>query len=502
MTKDDPFPDPNESAELLTAALAETERIPSGTPPLRSPNQPNDDWDGKTYIEPDPTTTTPSQRMVIGELVRKAIPRETLGEWNAPADRPDPVQQLIEQNRTRIPELVPVRNGRMSVSSFTYLRGSPVVMARDLGSGPSTSLRTQLCGDAHLCNFGAYGTPERNVVFDLNDFDETLPGPFEWDVKRRVTSFLIAARTSGQGEKAGRAAAKKAAKTYRENMLRLAEADVLDIWYEHIELSEALAEFTGIVSPKKLAKSLEKAKHRTSAQVLTKLTEMVNGERRILHQPPLLTPLDAPEWQKITEEALELYAESLDPDHRQLLHRFHQIELAIKVVGVGSVGTRCLIVLMHGRDEDDVLFLQVKEAEDSVLAPYAGASEFAHQGERAVVGQRKMQAASDIFLGWTRGPGGKFYYVRQLKDMKGSVDIDELPPAGLIAYADLCGRTLARAHARSADPVAIAGYLGKSERFDEAMEAYAVSYGAQIEADYERFTEAIAAGEIEIADNF
>ena len=502
MTKDDPFPHSKKSGKLLSEALTETERIPSGTPPLRSPNQPNDDWDGKSYIDPDPMATTPTQRMRIGEIVRKSVPREVLGEWNAPADRPDPVQQLIEQNRTRIPELVPVRNARMAVSSFTYLRGSPLVMARDLGSGPSTGLRTQLCGDAHLCNFGSYGTPERNLVFDLNDFDETLPGPFEWDVKRLVTSFLIAARTSGQGEKAGRAAAKRAAQIYRENMLRLAEADVLDIWYEHIELSEALQEFAGIVSPKKLAKSLEKAKHRTSAQVLTKLTEMVNGERRILHQPPLLTPLDAPEWQAITEEALDLYAESLDADHRQLLHRFKQIELAIKVVGVGSVGTRCLIVMMHGRDEDDVLFLQIKEAEDSVLAPYAGPSEFAHQGERAVVGQRKMQAASDVFLGWTRGPAGKFYYVRQLRDMKGSVDIDALSAAGLVAYADLCGRTLARAHARSADPIAIAGYLGKSERFDEAMEAYAVSYSDQVESDFNRFTEAIQAGEIEVAENF
>jgi len=502
MAKDKAFPNANRSGELLTAALAETKRIQSGNPPLRTPNQLNDDWDGKSYIEPDPTTTTPSQRIRIGEIVRKSIPRESLGEWTPPADRPDPVAQLVEQNRTRVPELVPVRNARMAVSPFTYLRGSPIVMARDLGSGISTNLRTQLCGDAHLCNFGSYGTPERNIVFDLNDFDETIPGPFEWDVKRLVTSFLIAARTSGQGEKAGREAANTAARAYRENMLRLADADVLDIWYERIELSEALQEFAGIVSPKKLAKSLEKAKHRTSAQVLTKLTEMVNGERRILHQPPLLAPLDAPEWQKITEDALDLYAESLDADHRQLLHRFQQIELAVKVVGVGSVGTRCMIVMMHGRDEDDVLFLQIKEAEESVLAPYAGPSEYAHQGERAVVGQRKMQAASDVFLGWTRGPAGKFYYIRQLRDMKGSVDIDSLPAAGLIAYAGLCGRTMARAHARSADPIAIAGYLGKSTRFDEAMESYAVSYSEQIESDFERFTQAVDAGEIQVAEIF
>jgi len=385
----------------------------------------------------------------------------------------------------------------MAVSPFTYLRGSPVVMSRDLGTAPSTPLRTQLCGDAHLSNFGAYGTPERNLVFDLNDFDETLPGPFEWDVKRLVTSFLIAARTSGQGEDAGRRAARAAAEAYRVNIRRLAEADVMDIWYEHIVLDDAMAAFAGIVSPKKLAKSLAKTRHRNSAQVVTKLTEIIDGERRIRHQPPLLIPLEAPEWTEIANEVLANYVSSMSFEHRQLLQRFHQVDLAIKVVGVGSVGTRCLIVLMHGRDEDDVLFLQVKEAEQSVLAPWAGASEFAHQGERAVVGQRLMQAASDVYLGWTVGPAGRYYYIRQLRDMKGSVDVDALPPEGLVVYGELCGRTLARAHARSADPVAIAGYLGKAGRFDDAMESFAVAYSAQVEEDFLRFTEAVGSGEIQ-----
>ena len=452
--------------------------------------------DGSGFVNPDPLTTTPAERMAIGESVRKAIPREVLGEWDPPANRPDPVQQLIEQSRTRVPELVPVRYGRMSVSPFTYLRGSPVVMSRDLGNAPSTPLRTQLCGDAHLSNFGAYGTPERNLVFDLNDFDETLPGPFEWDVKRLVTSFVIAARTSGQGEDAGRRAAFAVAKAYRENIRRHAEADVMDIWYEHIVLDDAMAGFAGIVSPKKLAKSLAKTRHRTSSQVLTKLTEIVDGERRIRHQPPLLIPLEAPEWREIAVEVLSRYVSSLTFEHRQLVQRFHQVDLAVKVVGVGSVGTRCLIVLLHGRDEDDVLFLQIKEAEQSVLAPWAGASEFAHQGERAVVGQRLMQAASDVFLGWTVGPAGRYYYIRQLRDMKGSVDIDALPPEGLVVYGELCGRTMARAHARSADPVAIAGYLGKAERFEESMQSFAVAYSEQVEADFVRFTQAIDSGEI------
>ena len=447
-------------------------------------------------LDPDPLETTPTERLALGEKVRKVVPREVLGEWEAPADRIDPVEQLVEQSRTRVPELVPVRYGRMAVSPFTYMRGSPVVMARDLGLAPSTPLRTQLCGDAHLSNFGSYGTPERNLVFDLNDFDETLPGPFEWDVKRLVTSFVIAARTSGQGDAAGRAAARAAARSYRENIRRLAEMDVMDIWYEHIVLDDAMKGFAGIVSPKRLAKSLEKTRHRTSAQVLTKLTEIIDGERRIRHQPPLLIPLDAPEWHDIAKEVLARYVTSMGPEHQQLLSRFREVDLAIKVVGVGSVGTRCLISLMHGRDEDDVLFLQVKEAETSVLAPYAGASEYEHQGERVVVGQRLMQAASDVFLGWTDGPAGRHYYIRQLRDMKGSVDVDRLPPEGLVVYGELCGRTLARAHARSDDPIAISGYLGKAERFEDAMESFAVAYGAQVEADYARFSDAVQSGEI------
>jgi uncharacterized protein (DUF2252 family) len=470
--------------ELLSEALASGGRAPSA---------PSDD----TVFDPDPEGSTPAERIAAGEAARKVVPREVLGEWAPPADRPDPVEQLIEQSRTRVPELVPVRYGRMAVSAFTYLRGSPVVMARDLGTAPSTPLRTQLCGDAHLLNFGSYGTPERNLVFDLNDFDETLPGPFEWDVKRLVTSFVIAARTGGQGEAAGRAAARAAAASYRQNIRRLAEADVMDIWYEHIELDDALRGFAGIVSPKRLAKSLEKTRHRTSAQVLTKLTEIIDGERRIRHQPPLLIPLDAPEWHDIAAAVLERYVSSMGPEHRQLLNRFREVDLAIKVVGVGSVGTRCLISLLHGRDEDDVLFLQIKEAERSVLAPWSGDSEFEQQGERVVVGQRLMQAASDVFLGWTVGPAGRHYYIRQLRDMKGSVDVDRLPPDGLVVYGELCGRTLARAHARADDPIAIAGYLGKAERFDDAMEAFAISYAAQVETDFARFTDAVNSGEIE-----
>ncbi len=449
-----------------------------------------------SFVAPDLDATTAGERLVRGESVRKQVSRESLGQWEPSADRPDPIEILVEQGRNRVPELLPVRYGRMAVSSFTFLRGAPAVMAHDLSTGPTTPLRTQLCGDAHLSNFGAYGTPERRLIFDLNDFDETLPGPFEWDVKRLCASLLVAARCSGQGEKAGRRAAVAAARAYREHLRELADEDVMDVWYERVELSDAMQAFTGIVSPKKLAKQLEKTRHRTSAQVLTKLTEIIAGERRIRHQPPVLVPLDSPEWHDIALDVLHRYAESMDPDHVQLLRRFRLVEIAMKVVGVGSVGTRCLIALMHGRDEDDVLFLQVKEAETSVLAPYAGASEEAHQGERVVHGQRLMQAASDVFLGWTVGPFGNHYYVRQLRDMKGSVAIDGLPPEGLVRYGEVCGRTLGRAHARSADPMTIAGYLGKAERFDEAMGQFARDYADQTERDHAAFLTAIDAGHI------
>ena len=446
------------------------------------------------YVAPDPFTTTPAERMALGEAARRRVPREALGQWEPDADRPDPVEILVEQGRHRVPELLPVRYGRMAVSSFTFLRGAPAIMAHDLSASPTTPLRTQLCGDAHLSNFGSYATPERRLIFDLNDFDETLPGPFEWDVKRLCASLLVAARCSGQGEKAGTRAVVAAARGYREHLRELAEADVMDVWYEHIELTDAMQGFAGIVSPKKLAKQLAKTQHRTSAQVLTKLTEIIEGERRIRHQPPVLVPLDSPEWHDIAQDVLDRYAESMNEEHVQLLRRFRLVEIAMKVVGVGSVGTRCLIALLHGRDEDDVLFLQVKEAEHSVLAPYAGAAAQDHQGERVVVGQRLMQAASDMFLGWTVGPFGNHYYVRQLRDMKGSVAIDGLPPEGLVRYGELCGRTLGRAHARSADPMAIAGYLGKAERFDEAMAEFALAYADQTERDHARFLSAIDDG--------
>lgn len=444
---------------------------------------------------------TPGVRAARGREARSLRPRRSLGDWAPPPDRPDPVDLLVAQGHQRVPELLPVRYGRMAVSPFTYLRGSPVVMAHDLASAGSTELRTQLCGDAHLSNFGSFGTAERKMVFDLNDFDETLPGPFEWDVQRLCTSVVVAARTAGQGEGAGREAARAAARAYRTHVERLAGMTELEVWYEHIEISDAVAGFAGIVPPGRLARGIEKARHRSSTQVLGKLTEVVDGERRIRHQPPILVPFTDPSWFEIGQRVLDGYATTLDGARQVLLSRYGLVDFALKVVGVGSVGTRCLIALMSGRDDDDVLFLQIKEAETSVLAAHAGPGRHQHQGERVVEGQRLMQAASDPFLGWTSGPFGRHYYVRQLRDMKGSVDVDRLPPAGLVAYGELCGSALARAHARAGDPIALRAYLGGSERFESAMERFATAYADQTERDFERFSQAVRNGELPTFDD-
>ncbi len=443
---------------------------------------------------------TVEERAALGRAARQARARSTLGHWSPPADRPDAVDLLVAQGRSRLPELLPVRYGRMSVSPFTYLRGSPVVMANDLAATGDSGLRTQLCGDAHLSNFGAFGTAERRLVFDLNDFDETLPGPFEWDVQRLCVSLLVAARTSGQGEDAGRDAATAAARSYRDHIGRLAERTELEVWYEQIELTDAMTDYAGIVPPEQLARNIEKTRHRTSTQVLGKLTEVVDGQRRIRHDPPLLVPFDDPSWFEMGQRVLDDYTTTLDGSRQVLLPRYHLVEFALKVVGVGSVATRCLIALLTGRDADDVLFLQVKEAEASVLAPHAGASGFTHHGQRVVEGQRLMQAASDPFLGWTAGPFGRHYYVRQLRDMKGTVDVDGLPPAGLVAYGELCGRVLARAHARAGDPVAIHAYLGGSDRFDTELSRFAVAYADQTERDFERFAGAVRSGELPVLE--
>ncbi|WP_432072979.1 DUF2252 domain-containing protein [Streptomyces wuyuanensis] len=430
-----------------------------------------------------------------GRAVRKEVPRSSHGRWIPAADRPDPLAVLADQARTREPDLVPVRYGRMAVSPFTYLRGAPAVMAADLAVQRNTGLRVQLCGDAHLLNFGVFASPERTLLFDLNDFDETLPGPFEWDVKRLVASVAVAARDNGLPDARARLAARAAAESYRLSMRRLAGLGELDVWYERIA-AEDLVPLVRDLERARIEARLAKARRRTSLQALERLTEVVGGRRRIVQDPPLLEAvagLDAASVRKILSD----YRSTLPEDRRVLLDRYRFVEAARKVVGVGSVGTRCFVALMTGRDTQDPLFLQIKEAQRSVLEPYLAKSAYRHQGQRVVAGQRLLQAASDIFLGWVSGPGGRHFYWRQLRDMKGSADVASMSPTLLRDYAALCGRALARAHARSGERIAIAAYLGASDTFDRAMGDFALAYAERTVEDHRTLLAAIESGAIE-----
>jgi len=436
------------------------------------------------------------ERMGEGRSERAQVPLEAHAEWSTPDGRPDPVATLEQQNETRVPELVPIRHGRMIVSPFTFYRGGAAIMAWDLSRTPTTGLRVQCCGDAHLSNFGVFAAPDRNLVFDLNDFDETLPAPFEWDVKRLAASFVVAARDNGHRPKEQRAAVRAAVRTYREMMATAATMRFLDVWYRRIEIDELLAELapTAAASTLKAAqKNLAKARRRTSLGSLAKFAVKVDGDYRIVQQPPVIVkPPDDQEQaaEELVRQGLIDYAQTLSPDRRVVLDHYHYEDFARKVVGVGSVGTEAFMVLLMGDRDDDPLFLQVKEATTSVLAPYAGDSEYAHHGERVVQGQRLMQAASDAFLGWVTGGGAlhRSFYVRQLRDMKGSAVIETMAPQVLARYGEICGGALARAHARSGDAAKIAGYLGDDDTFDRAVEEFAIAYADQNEADYGAFT--------------
>ena len=438
------------------------------------------------------------ERMAEGRAERESVPLDAHGEWAALDGRPDPVGVLEEEDATRVPELVPIRHGRMIVSPFTFYRGGAAIMAWDLSRTPTTGLRVQCCGDAHLSNFGVFAAPDRRLVFDLNDFDETLPAPFEWDVKRLVASFVVAARDNGHCRKDQRAAARAAAAAYRTAMSAAAAMRFLDVWYERIDAEQLLAQVAATVDKatrKAAQKNLAKARSRTSLGSLSKFAQQVDGEYRIKLQPPVIVrPSEAMygDFEQLVRQGLADYAHSLSPERRLVLDHYHYVDFARKVVGVGSVGTEALMVLLMGDREDDPLFLQVKEASESVLAPYAGASEYEQQGERVVQGQRVMQAASDAFLGWVTGTGERHheFYVRQLRDMKGSAVIETMPPGRLARYGELCGATLARAHARSGDAAKITGYLGDDDTFDRALEHFAVSYADQNDADYGAFTRA------------
>jgi uncharacterized protein (DUF2252 family) len=453
-----------------------------------------------------------ADRVARGKDARAAAPLESHAEFTPGGSR-DPVGLLLSQAASRVPELVPVRHGRMLVSAFTFYRGAALPMAADLATTPASGLRVQLCGDAHLSNFGAFASPERNLVFDVNDFDETLPGPFEWDVKRLAASLSVAGRDNGFPAKARRKIALAAAEAYRTAMRGFAAQSVLGVWYAHLDIEPALREFQSQLKAKtkrfKAAeKQLAKAHTRDSTQALGKLTTMAGGQRRIISDPPLIMPVEevfsdvqADAVYEQIRGVLGKYRRTLQSDRRHLLEQFTLVQVARKVVGVGSVGTRAWIVLMDAGDGIEPLFLQAKEAQPSVLAEYAGRSRYTNQGERAVAGQHLMQAESDIFLGWTHitGPDGvdRDYYVRQLKDWKFSAAIEAMIPAGMTIYAQLCGWALARAHARSGDRVALAAYLGGSAKFDQAIADFAETYADQNDRDYAAFQAAVKEGKVE-----
>jgi uncharacterized protein (DUF2252 family) len=463
------------------------------------------------------------ERQALGKQARDRTPPSSHAGWAAAADRPDPVGLLEEQNLTREPDLVPVRHGRMLVSPFTFYRGAAKIMAADLAGTPTAGLQVQLCGDAHLSNFGAFGSPERRLLFDLNDFDETLPGPFEYDVKRLAASFTIAARNNGFGKADTRAVTLASVAAYREAMAGFATMGTLAIWYAHLDedqLLEAVGSAAAEASKasKKAAKAVKqvakgarrsaaKARTRDSLQALSKLGELVDGQYRIVSQPPIVVPardlqttygLSADQIEGMVREQFRAYRATLRDDQRQLLERFQFVDMARKVVGVGSVGTRAFIVLLQGRDQQDPLFLQVKEATRSVLEGHLRKSRYKQPGERVVRGQRMMQAASDIFLGWTRGADAtRYFYWRQLRDMKASAEVDSMTPVALALYARICGWTLARAHARSGDPIALAAYLGEDDQFDRSISDFAKRYADQNELDYQAFADAIRSGRME-----
>jgi uncharacterized protein (DUF2252 family) len=449
---------------------------------------------------------TPTERAAKGKAARSKVPREAHAAWSPPADRPAPIYLLEAQAATRIPELIPIRYGRMLASPFAFYRGAAAIMASDLATVPDTGLHVQLCGDAHISNFGGFASPERELILDINDFDETLPGPWEWDVKRLVVSVEIAGRERGFNAKTRRGIVLAMVGEYHRAMHEFARMGNLEMWYLH--LSPAAVESRwGMAAKPKVMKTLEaefsQAYHRDNQRAYEKLTETINGKLQIAAHPPLVVPIEdiLPDrelagFEETMRGLIHRYGQTLQSDRRQLLESYRYIHMARKVVGVGSVGTRAWIMLLLGRDDHDPLFLQVKEAQASVLEPYLSKSVYADHGQRVVTGQKLMQAASDIFLGWERipvGTDGKThdYYVRQLWDWKISADVETMAPGEMMVYGQMCGWTLARAHARSGDRIAINAYLGKSDAIDQALADFAAAYADQNERDYQLLVAAV-----------
>ena len=461
-------------------------------------------------LAPPAASASAAERAARGKQARGSAPRSAHGDWKPAADRTDPIAVLQEQATSRVPELVPIRYGRMAASPFAFFRGAAAVMAADLAPTPATGICVQLCGDAHLANFGGFASPDRDLVFDLNDFDETLPGPWEWDLKRLTASLAVAARDRGFDAETSRKIVRGASRRYREAMRGFAGMTTLQIWYARIDESEFEAQYRSKLSKRqleRLERTVDKARRKDHLRAFAKLVREVDGEPRFVNDPPLLVPVDellpqmqAQEQHTRMQQLIAAYRATLPTDRRHLADRYRYADLARKVVGVGSVGTRSWVVLLLGPD-DDPLFLQCKEAQPSVLASHAGASRFRNQGRRVVEGQRLMQAASDIFLGWlhTTGIDGspRDFYVRQLWDWKASANIEAMEPNALAAYAQLCAWTLARAHARSGDPLAIAGYLGSGDVLDRALTDFAEAYADQNERDHQALLDAIASGRVQ-----
>ena len=467
--------------------------------------------------EQKPVMATRSERKKMGKALRKQAPRSSHGDWAPEPDRPDPISLLQAQDKSRIQHLVPIKYERMLESPFAFLRGSAVVMACDLIATPVTGIQTMLCGDAHLSNFGVFATPERNLVFDINDFDECFPGPWEWDLKRLVASAVVAGRENGFKDKVNRKLAVAVTETYRRAIGRFSEASNLDVWYYHVDTDAVLSVF-GSASSKKgekgAQKMVKKARSHTHQQTLDKLTHFVDGQRRILSDPPLLVPLREMDFQKrldlseaelrqMTEQNVEdswrQYLDSLPDERRYLLQHYRITDAALRVGGVGSVGTRCVIVLLESGAKDDALILQLKEAGPSVLEAYLPKKRvYSQHAQRVVTGQRLMQAASDMFLGWhTSSLTELNYYWRQLKDMKGSANVAAMDEESLRAYLAVCSVCLARAHSRTGDQVAIGGYLGSNDVFANAMADFGVAYADQTERDYQALVDAVKSGRVE-----
>ncbi|MFD3502606.1 DUF2252 domain-containing protein [Streptomyces sp. NPDC058676] len=458
----------------------------------------------------DTRNRTPRERAALGKAARSSVPRSGHAEFAPTPKRPDPVDVIEAQSATRVPELVPIRYGRMTESPFRFYRGAAAIMAADLAGTPSSGIRTQLCGDAHLLNFRLLASPERRMMFDINDFDETLPGPWEWDVKRLSASFVIAGRANGFSTKERAGIVRATVRSYREWMRRFAGMGNLPVWYAQFDEAWVREQFAPELSKRardRWSGAVSKARTRDSLQAFDKLTQVVDGKVRIAADPPLITPIqdllpdvERGALEKEIHRLIEHYGQTLQWDRRFLLEQYRVADMARKVVGVGSVGTRCWIVLLLGRDDTDPLLLQAKEADQSVLAPFAGSAGFRTQGERVVCGQRLMQATSDIFLGWERVDGidgrRRDFYVRQLRDWKGIAEPESMVPASMRTFGELCGATLARAHARSGDRIAIAAYLGSGDSFDRALVTFAERYADQNEKDHQALVEAVGTGRV------